>query len=195
MLEFVPIFADPNDKPLRGFYAVHYEDTPENENSWSQFIDKLSDPEFRREFMKARKVKFLTNGYWGNYSISDASQRAMDEYLDVKDELEDAYLNNGIEYFLELVNEVFQPLNNYGGPTELIPHKGKPAQPKEPWVRLYAVKVSENLFLFTGGTIKLGQYMDDDEATIQEKAKLNRLRDCLKAEGMYDQEAYTELEL
>jgi len=50
-------------------------------------------------------------------------------------------------------------------------------------------------FLFTGGTIKLGHYMDEDEATQKEQSKLNRLRDCLKAEGMYDEEAYTELEL
>lgn len=194
-MKFVPIFANPNEIPLRGLYAVRYDDMPEDENSWSQFFDALSDPEFRRDFMKARKEKWLTNGYWGTVSIADASVRAMDEFLDITDELRDAYLNNAMEGFIAVLNEVFIPLNNYGGPDTLIPTKGKPVEPREPWVRLYAVKVSENLFLFTGGTIKLGRYMDDDAATRKEKAKLNRLRDCLKAKGMYDEEAYTELEL
>jgi len=193
-MEFVPIFANPNEIPLRGLYAVRYDDMPEDENSWSQFFDSFSNPEFRRDFMKERKEKWLTNGYWGTVSVADASLRALNEFTDITDALDDAY-NNGIEELLDLLYDRFEPLDNKVAKGELLQSKGKPERPKEPWIRLYAVKISDELYLFTGGTIKLSKYMDQDKATIKEKAKLDRLRDCLKAKGMYDHEAYTELEL
>lgn len=193
-IDFVPIFADPNEKPLRGFYAVRYEDMPENENSWSQFMDKLSDPEFRREFMKARKETLLTDGYWGNISVADASQRALDEFTDITDALDDEY-NIGIEELLDMLYERFQPLDNKVADGELLETKGKPENPKEPWIRLYAIKVSDELYLFTGGAIKLVKYMEDDEATRKEKRNLEKLRIELVEAGMYEQVAFTELEL
>ncbi len=193
-MEFVPIFANPSERPLRGLYAVRYEDAPDNEHSWSQFIDKLSDPEYRRVFMRERKTKLLTNGYWGTYSISDATERALDEFLSITDELRDAY-ELSVEELIKTLNERFKPLDNQKIEEYLERSKAKPKEPKEPWIRLYAVKVAEDLFIFTGGTIKLVKYMDDDEATKQERARLNKLRDFLKDEGMYDHEAYTELEL
>ncbi|MEZ4722909.1 MAG: hypothetical protein R2813_13630 [Flavobacteriales bacterium] len=193
-MEFVPIFANPNETPFRGLYAVRYEDMPEGENSWSQFIDKLSDAEFRRSFIQARHANLLVKGYFGTYTVSEASNRVLDEFLDITDELADAY-QNGIQELILLLNERFKPLDNQVVSEELMRSKAKPMNPKEPWVRLYAVKVSPDLYIFSGGTIKLTQYIDQDEATKHEKAKVDRLRQCLINEGMYDRDAYTELEL
>lgn len=193
-MEFIPIFADPNDKPLRGFYAVRFDDMSAKEDTWSLFIDEMSDPTFRRKFMKARQSKLLTNGYFGTYTVSDASERALEEFLDITDELRDAY-SQDIKNLLKLLNQRFHPLVNTDTSSELLKSKAKPKRPKEPWVRLYAVKVSNDLYLFSGGAIKLVRYMDDDEATKKEKRNLERLRDGLKELGLYDQDAYTELEL
>lgn len=193
-MKFVPIFANQNESPLRGLYAVRYDDTPAHENSWSQFFDNLSDPEFRRDFMRERQHTLLTNDYWGTITVNDAAQRALEEFLTITDELQDAY-NIGIDELIRILNERFIPLDNQKNEHVLIRSKGKPDKPKEPWIRLYAVKVSNDLYLFSGGTIKLVKYMDEDSATREELKKLNRLRDTLKVEGLYDHEAYTELEL
>lgn len=193
-MRFVPIFAHTEESPLRGLYSVCYEDTPEDEDPWSQFVEKLSDPQYRRAFMQKRQTTLLTNGYWGSYSVTEAAERALNEFLSITDELRDAYAV-GLQQLVELLNKRFKPLDNQRNQPYLEQSKAKPQVPKEPWVRLYAIKVAEDLFIFTGGTIKLVHYMSDDQATKEEYAKLNRLRDALMEAGMYDHEAYTELEL
>ncbi|MCF8258283.1 MAG: hypothetical protein K9J06_12055 [Flavobacteriales bacterium] len=192
-MEFVPIFADPNETPFRGLYAVRYEDAPDGENSWSEFVDRITDPEYRRDFLKARKEKLIDERTKESIELSDASMQVLEEFLEINYTFRTAY-RKGIEHLTATFEERFQPLNNDESDGMLLKSKGR-GRKNQRWLRIYAVKIAPDLYIVTGGAIKLFKYMADDVATQDEWAKINRLRDRLKQEGMFYQDAYTELEL
>lgn len=192
-MEFIPIFADPNESPLRGLYAIRYEDTPDGENSWSEFVNRITDPEDRRNFLKARKEKLIDERTKESIELSDASMQVLEEFLEINHTFRTAY-RKGIVHLTSTFKELFQPLINTERDGTLLRSKGR-GRKNQRWLRIYAVKIAPDLYIVTGGANKLFEYMEDDDATQDEWAKINRLRDRLKQEGMFYQDAYTELEL
>lgn len=61
------------------------------------------------------------------------------------------------------------------------------------WLRIYAVRLEPNVYVVTGGAIKLTRTMQEREHTQLELNKLNRCRDYLKANGIFDQDSFVEL--
>jgi len=64
---------------------------------------------------------------------------------------------------------------------------------KDFWIRLYAIKIKEGVYVITGGAIKQSKFMDGDPMTKTEKLKIQRCIDWLKNEGVTDYEAFQEL--
>ncbi len=54
------------------------------------------------------------------------------------------------------------------------------------WLRLYAIKLDDGKFFITGGAIKLTHKMEEREHTAAELRKLERVRNFLMAESVYD---------
>lgn len=61
------------------------------------------------------------------------------------------------------------------------------------WLRIYAIRLEPNVYLVTGGAIKLTRTMQEREHTAIELQKLNRCKDYLKANGVFDQDSFVEL--
>ena len=59
-------------------------------------------------------------------------------------------------------------------------------EPKS-WIRIYAIRIDMNLFLVTGGAIKLTRTMNDREHLKQELDKLTKVRSYLLAND-YDED-------
>ncbi len=72
---------------------------------------------------------------------------------------------------------------------ELSKQKGK-----QRWLRIYAIKIDRNCYVITGGAIKLTRTMQDRPHTQQELAKLNKCRDYLQSEGIFDLDSFNELD-
>ena len=58
------------------------------------------------------------------------------------------------------------------------------------WLRVYAIRVEQNVFIVTGGAIKLTPVMQDRPHTQVELDKLNQCRDFLRANGIFDQDSF-----
>ena len=83
----------------------------------------------------------------------------------------------------------FKPLNNLEtGIRVLSLQKGRRYK-----LRIYAIKLDENLFLITGGAIKLEFKMKDHPDTQREKEKLERVKAYLKRENVFDSDSFYEL--
>lgn len=83
------------------------------------------------------------------------------------------------------LDDFFEPLHKteaFGHPRFYTDFKAKGV--KAPWVRLYAVKLDENLYVLTGFGIKLVKGMKDDEKLKAELLKLEKATQHLRSTGM-----------
>lgn len=68
----------------------------------------------------------------------------------------------------------------------------KKSKAKRNWLRLYALRVDKNVYIITGGTIKLTQKMQDRKHTNIELGKIDRCRRYLIGRGIVDLDGVIE---
>ena len=59
-------------------------------------------------------------------------------------------------------------------------------------MRLFAIKIDNNCFVITGGAIKFHHLNKDRPHTQKEMQKINRCRDYLKDNGVFDADSFYE---
>jgi hypothetical protein len=91
------------------------------------------------------------------------------------------------------LNEFFTNLDNLEYRKNLFPRQ----KAKQNWLRLYALKIQDEdnntFYVITGGMIKLTLNMEDRNHGKYERAKLNRCKDFLKDNGVYDADSFFEI--
>jgi hypothetical protein len=91
------------------------------------------------------------------------------------------------------LNEFFANLYNYEYKASTLPRQ----KARQNWLRLYALKISqedkEDLYVITGGMIKLTQYMEDRDHGKKELTRVNQCRDYLKTIGVHDNDSFFEI--
>lgn len=60
------------------------------------------------------------------------------------------------------------------------------------WLRVYAIRVETNVFIITGGAIKLTPTMQDRPHTLEELKKMDRCRELLKTNGVFDRDSFID---
>ena len=60
------------------------------------------------------------------------------------------------------------------------------------WLRVYAIRIEPNVYVVTGGAIKLTATMQEREHTQKELDKLNACRDFLKRNSVFDRDSFVE---
>jgi hypothetical protein len=88
------------------------------------------------------------------------------------------------------IDSLFHNLNDNEYKADVLLSKQKS---KSGWLRLYAIKVEGNIYVITGGAIKLTEKMSQSDVTIEEQKKLDLCRNYLKDEGIYDELTLMEL--
>lgn len=66
--------------------------------------------------------------------------------------------------------------------------KGKRTSRHNSWLRLYAIKLENGVYLVTGGAIKLTHLMVERNHTLNELIKMEEVRNYLMENGIFDQE-------
>ena len=70
--------------------------------------------------------------------------------------------------------------------------KGDGSYRRSSWLRIYAIKIEPGVYLVTGGAIKLAATMAERSHTLLELAKLERVRNYLMDNGVFDKDGLTE---
>lgn len=60
------------------------------------------------------------------------------------------------------------------------------------WLRLYAIKIESNHYVITGGAIKLVHKMSQSEITLTEKQTIEKCKNYLQENGVYDADSFYE---
>lgn len=170
-MEIVSIFG-------KNLFAIKY--TGETKDKFSRLFELWQDAEYLEEFFETHKSD-LENGFWGTISVEDA----IIETFEYAREFEDTLLKlseNSTPEQLERLEDIFRPLHNSQYHI-LTLNKSKA---KQTWLRLYALKVENDVYIITGGAIKLTQKMQDRNHTTTELTKIESCRRFLLDQGIID---------
>ena len=117
----------------------------------------------------------------------------------IKDTVEDAQVLQKLILdfpYTEHLDGLFHPLSlSDNRVTEMTREKARnwDRDRHASWLRIYAIRVQEDVFVVTGGAIKLTQAMQDRPHTQEELDKLNQCREFLKNNGVIDQDSFVDL--
>ena len=97
----------------------------------------------------------------------------------------------------ELTNldEIFHPLENFRTADILLGKEKarlKRMERHSSWLRIYAIKLSEGVYVITGGAIKLTLKMEEREHTRLELMKMEKVRSFLLKENIIDDDSFVE---
>lgn len=175
-MEIVSIFADQ-------LTAFSYE--TDHPDEFSRIFSQWQDPQFLYEFF-TENIEDLQSGFFGSISWQTAVSQTRNEARRLERKL--LQLASGTP---DNLDSIFEPLK-LEEPIELTRSKAKGDQPKT-WLRVYAIKLESNVYVVTGGAIKLTRRMQDREHTRLELRKFERCKAFLHEQGITDIDGLKEL--
>jgi hypothetical protein len=146
-----------------------------------KIISKWRDVEYLYDFYEENKetIEVIpTTSY--DYSFSDFSE-------DIMRDLEQ------LEDFIQLLSEENVEIDKYFIPLSKDEEERKILSLRKrrcKWLRIYAIQIDENLYVITGGAIKITKTMQQHKDTNNELAQLNYSRDWLKYQGIETDESF-----
>lgn len=165
-------------------WAVRYDG--EVDNALYAMLDRWNDVSWLRAFFK-ENIKDL-----GTYfKITDVNQAIYDTIEDA-DRLQCLIMDISPDANLD---ELFQHLEpDRIGEMLLGKEKSKVFGRKlhASWLRIYAIKLSQGIYIITGGAIKLTATMQERKHTLTELVKMEMVRNFLLNENIVDKEGFED---
>lgn len=175
---------------IKGYDHLWAVKEPDKEyDELTALFEKWNDADFLLDFFMDN-LEDLTK----YFHIEKVSQAIQDTFDDA-DELEELILEFP---YTEDLDSLFKPLDiTDTRSTELTRQKARNwnRDRHASWLRVYAIRLEPNVYVVTGGTIKLTHLMQDREHTILELQKLNKCKAYLKANGVFDSNSFIDLNL
>lgn len=123
--------------------------------------------------------------------MTDINQ-AIEDTIEDSDQLQCLMLDLNPDSDLELL---FHPLENFRT-SEMVLGKEKARLKRTirhpSWLRIYAIKLSQGVYVITGGAIKLTLKMEERNHTKVELAKLENVRRFLLNEDIIDDDSFID---
>ena len=164
-------------------WAVMYDG--EQVNILEQIFTQWNDYEWLREFFTKHADDLASY-----FHITDIDHAVFDTVDDAND-LECLILDLAPDANLD---ELFRPLENTRLSEVLLGRekaKGR-YNAHASWLRLYAIRLESGRYIITGGAIKLTATMQEREHTLAELTRLNKVRDFLILNGVFDFNGFEE---
>lgn len=165
-------------------WAVRYDG--EKDNALYTLFDQWNDVMWLRSFFKVNWQDLTAY-----FKITDVNQ-AIEDTIEDSDKLQGIIMDISPDANLD---EIFHPLENFRT-TEILLGKEKARLKRmerhSSWLRIYAIKLSEGVYVITGGAIKLTLKMEEREHTRQELVKLEKVRSFLLNENIIDDDGFVE---
>lgn len=173
-MEILNIFGLVKDR----LYTVRY--TDEEEDEFTRIFRNWDDIEYLEEFFETNKTH-LNESIYAPLPIEKAVFRTVSDATVFEKKIMGA-ANGTSDDTLELV---FQPLHKKFLKNEYTESKAYGTNNKS-WLRVYGIRIAKDLYVVTGGAIKLTKSMQDAEHLKQELLKLKATQHYLKTNGISD---------
>lgn len=148
-------------------------------HEFRRLFDFWNDQMLLREFFEEHQED-LKEVYWDGITIDEAIDKTRAEAKELERTLLE-YAEEGKTIRLKNLSMLFTPLSE--GKIEKDFEKDKvKVDGKKTWIRLYAIRIEANLFVVSGGAIKLRKTLNDRNYLLKELDKLEITRKHLMDE-------------
>ena len=130
-----------------------------------------------------------------SYFKTEKISQAIHDTFEDSDALEELILTFP---YTEELDTLFKPLDVTDTKSmELTRQKARnwEREKHDSWLRIYAIRLEPNVYVVTGGAIKLTRAMQDKEHTMIELNKLNKCKDYLIRNGVFDKDSFIDLNM
>ncbi len=183
-MKIVRIFANENY-----LLVVHY--TNEELDEFARLFDEWTDVEFLEDFF-TKNEKDLQVDFWKEISVEEAVRITIREASDFRKLLLEITKEKPAKRRKEFI-ELFKPLEDTQSRFDFLDKKKAYGMRKPSWLRMYALKISDDMYLITGGAIKLTKRMGERKHTKKELVKIERCKQYLKDQGVVDEFGMIEI--
>jgi hypothetical protein len=175
-MEIIPIFDN--------LFAFKYKNEATHE--LERLLGLWQDTEFLEEFFNDN-LGDLQREIWKYCSVENAIIKTLQYARDFQKKLVELSLDDSSSK-LNTLESLFQPLSS-------IEHRRPFNKSKavDNWLRLYGLRADKDVYVITGGAIKLTRTMQERNHTNIELKKIESCRDYLLEYGIYDSEGLIEL--
>lgn len=183
-MEFVRIFDDEDS-------LLAVKNDGQNDDAFTKIFNEWTDIEFLDNFFSTNESD-LKRSFWDSISIEQAILETRREALKFREYLKkmsSKTKNERISGFTRL----FKPLNYNKSDLSYLNKKKVYGLRKKTWLRIYAIKVCDDMYIITGGAIKLTDRMEERTHTLTELRKIDACRQYLREIGTTDEEGMIEL--
>ncbi len=143
-------------------------------------LDLWTDEKYLYEYFEKNKSKLA---YFKVKSVKEAVTKTIRQARLIQEKL--------FEYVQDQsknLDELFQNLDDNEYHETLLSKQ----KSKQFWLRLYAIKIESNHYVITGGAIKLVHKMRQNELTRTEKQTIEKCRNYLLENDVYDADSFYE---
>lgn len=168
-MKIICIFAD-------HLFAFHYKG--ETYNELRRLLKLWNDTTYLHHFVIQNK---------SDIPKDNKIQTLINQLIDNANEIDDTLYEISLDPERRL-EQFFKPLDNQEYQfVELSKQKGC-----KYYLRLYAIRIDKNCFIITGGAIKFHHLNKDRIHTQKEMQKIDKCRDYLKNNGVFDADSFYE---
>lgn len=165
-------------------WAVRYDG--EVDNALYITFDRWNDVNWLRTFFK-NNLEDLTS----YFKITDVNQAIYDT-LDDAERLQCLIMDISPEANLDELFRHLEPSRM----KEMVLWKEKAKvnnrRQHASWLRIYAIKLSDGIYIITGGAVKLTPTMQERQHTLDELVKMEKVRNFLLSENIVDSEGFVD---
>ena len=163
----------------------------EKSDEFTRLFDNWTNIEWLEDFF-IKNEKDLYRTFWRPMTIKNAVLKTRNDAIQLRKHfmnLVDMLPEERISEF----NQLFKPLQKQLSDEKYLSMKKVYGAKGRSWIRIYALKVSDDIYFITGGTIKLTDNMEERDHTLLELKKLDRCKWFLKEQGIIDDDGIIEL--
>lgn len=161
-------------------WAVRYEG--KRTNALEKVLEQWKDAGWLTDFF-TQNIEDLVS-YFHVTDIEAAIYRTMEDRDNLACIIMDISPEANLDHF-------FRPLDN-NRTHEMILGKEKTRPNQYSWLRLYAIKLNNGIYIITGGAIKLTRTMQERAHTLQELRNMETVRNFLLKENIFDEDSFND---
>jgi hypothetical protein len=158
-------------------YAIKY-DGFENDEFTRLFLLWTKDKIYLEAFFEEHLDK-LNNDYWRGILIEDAIKSTIYQARNLGRKLLEIAERGRTDRY-ETLSILFKPLHNTTTEIETFEQNKAKSELNQNWLRIYAIRIDANLFVITGGAIKLSRTMNEEEYLLAELKKMEVVKAFLQ---------------
>lgn len=158
-------------------YSIKYES--EEKHEFGRLFELWTESIYLENFFETHKSD-LDDDFWRGISINEAIYKTTYEASELEYQLYEIS-EEGKNNRYETLSTFFKPLHDSTTRIDdFEKNKAKVEIRRKPsWLRIYAIRIKPNLFVITGGAIKLTKTMNTREHLRQELRKLDDVREFI----------------